>query len=166
MSTARRLALVPLLVAAGSVAVPDPAPATAAGRAAAAAPVLAAAPRAAGRLDITVDHLRPGLPRVRWTLDCGRRDTGFHTDPAAACSSLRALPAPFAGPGRGTACTQVVAGPQRATVTGTWRGRRVALRVARTDGCQERVWQRLRPVLDPAGPCLTTSARPASCPGA
>ncbi|WP_131739104.1 SSI family serine proteinase inhibitor [Actinomadura roseirufa] len=112
----------------------------------------ASSTRLTGELTITVDSLRPGLPRVHWTLTCDP-DEGFHTDPRTACQHLRSLSRPFAEPGRGKICARVTYGQQRATISGTWRGRSVRTSVDRSDGCQEERWQRLRPLLDPQGPC-------------
>lgn len=46
-------------------------------------------------------------------------------------------------------CTQQYGGPQRARITGTWRGKKVDARFDRTDGCQIARWNRLDAVFTP-----------------
>ena len=45
--------------------------------------------------------------------------------PARACQALLALDHPLSSAPAGRACTQIYGGPAVATVTGTFRGRRV-----------------------------------------
>jgi hypothetical protein len=49
-------------------------------------------------------------------------------------------------------CTMVYGGPERATVTGTWRGQHVSAQFSRTNGCEISRWSRMVPLLPaPAG---------------
>ena len=86
-----------------------------------------------------------------WTLTCDPAG-GTHPDPAEACAALTTHGAAALPPKRkDVACTEVYGGPQRATVTGTWRGRPVRSSFSRTDGCEIRRWDLLRGLLPPGG---------------
>lgn len=86
-----------------------------------------------------------------WTLTCDPAG-GTHPDPEAACTILgahgeRALP-----PKReDVACPQVYGGPEKATVTGMWRGQRVRSTFSRTDGCEISRWDLMQGLLPRAG---------------
>ena len=85
-----------------------------------------------------------------WRLTCAP-DGGDHPDPAGACAVLARdgatalLPTPA-----DQACTMIYGGPQRATVTGTWRGEPVDATFDRTNGCEIARWQTLVPLLPAA----------------
>jgi hypothetical protein len=83
----------------------------------------------------------PGATPKRWTLTCEPAG-GTHPDPAAACRQLLAAKNPFAPIPRGIMCPMIAAGPQRATVTGIFLGRPVAMTFART-GCEAAKWSEL-----------------------
>lgn len=96
-------------------------------------------------LTVTVDD-GSGTPTT-WRLTCAP-DGGDHPDPAGACAALdrdgaTALPPTPAD----RACTMIYGGPQRATVTGTWRGTAVDAPFDRTNGCEIARWQALVPLL-------------------
>lgn len=74
-----------------------------------------------------------------WSLTCDPAG-GDHPDPEAACRSLADLQDPFAPLSDDQACTDIYGGPQRARVTGTYRGRQVQARFDRTNGCQISRW--------------------------
>lgn len=57
-----------------------------------------------------------------------------------ACRRLSAMRDPFAPVPRDAVCTMIFGGPQRALVTGTYRGRRVWTRFDRSDGCRIARW--------------------------
>jgi hypothetical protein len=80
---------------------------------------------------------------VRWTLRCGPLG-GTLPRRARACARLLALRRPFGGVPKGIACTEIYGGPEVAEVRGRLRGRRVAARLTRTDGCQIERWNRVR----------------------
>ncbi len=86
-----------------------------------------------------------------WTLTCDPAG-GTHPNPAEACAALAANGEAALPPKRkDVACTQVYGGPERATISGTWQGRRVRSSFSRTDGCEIRRWDLLRGLLPPAG---------------
>jgi hypothetical protein len=80
---------------------------------------------------------------LRWTLRC-RPGGGTLPRRERACERMLALRSPFRGVPKNTACTQIYGGPQVAEVRGAFRGRPVAARFNRTDGCQIERWNRLR----------------------
>jgi len=89
--------------------------------------------------------------RSTWTLTCDPAG-GTHPDPATACGVLgaagaRALPAPPAN----TACTEQYGGPQKAKITGTWRGKAVNAELSLENGCQITRWTALLGLLPPGG---------------
>lgn len=88
----------------------------------------------------------------RWSTVTLRCDPtgGTHPRKSRACTTLLTA-------GRGALapvpadrmCTQQYGGPQRARITGTWRGKKVDARFDRTDGCQIARWNRLDAVFTP-----------------
>ncbi|MEX2292068.1 MAG: SSI family serine proteinase inhibitor [Mycobacteriales bacterium] len=92
---------------------------------------------------------QPDAPAQRWTLTCDPPG-GTHPDATRACQDLAAQETPFAPLPADAVCTQVFAGPQTATVTGSYRGEQVDLRLSRTDGCRASQWDRLGALLPPA----------------
>jgi hypothetical protein len=80
---------------------------------------------------------------LRWTLRC-RPVGGTLPRRQAACDRLSAQPRAFRGLPPGLACTQIYGGPEVAEVRGTFRGRKVAARFSREDGCQIERWDRVR----------------------
>ncbi len=128
----------------------DPTAGTSSSGSTSGAPAPGQAPAAAdGELTVVLDD--GAGTSTTWTLTCSADGTagGDHPDAAAACAALSALDDPFAPVPRGTACTQVYGGPQRATVTGRWAGREVSATFVRTDGCEISRWDRLAPLLQP-----------------
>jgi hypothetical protein len=83
----------------------------------------------------------PGATPKRWTLRCDPTG-GTHPDAKAACRQLLAAKNPFAPIPRGIMCPMIAAGPQRATISGTFFGQDVASNFART-GCQATKWSQL-----------------------
>jgi hypothetical protein len=85
------------------------------------------------------------------------RDGGGPADPkeaTVACDALGDCPplrgaalADFAPTPSERACTELFGGPETATVTGTWEGRRVDARFSRENGCEISRWDRLRALL-------------------
>jgi subtilisin inhibitor-like len=81
--------------------------------------------------------------RTTWRLTCDPPG-GNHPDAAAACQALakngeRALP-PVA---KNLSCTQVYGGDQKATVTGSWRGKSVNSSFSLINGCEIGRWKAL-----------------------
>jgi hypothetical protein len=89
--------------------------------------------------------------RTTWRLTCDPPG-GDHPDGAAACQALakngdRALP-PVA---KNMMCTQVYGGDQKATVTGTWRGKPVNSNFSLVNGCEISRWKALVGLLPAVG---------------
>ena len=99
-----------------------------------------AAPAAKVSLTVVV-KASPGATPKRWTLTC-EPTGGTHPDAGAACRQLLRAKNPFAPIPRGIMCPMIAAGPQKATVTGTYFGQHVATTFART-GCEATKWSEL-----------------------
>lgn len=91
----------------------------------------------------------PGATPKRWTLRCDPAG-GTHPDAKAACRALLAAKNPFAPIPRGTMCPMIVAGPQKATITGTFFGQRVTSNFSRA-GCEATRWAKLGVVFGSTG---------------
>lgn len=113
-------------------------------------------------ISVTAAH---GAKPHRWTLSCGPAG-GTHPDAQAACAALSGLTHPFAPVAAGVMCPMVTTtGPQTATITGTWHGRKVSARYSRADGCQTDRWNKLEKVLgqvNPGGRMIPASGSPAA----
>jgi hypothetical protein len=100
----------------------------------------------AGRTVLTIRVWPRGKQRAsrpqRWTLAC-EPARGTLPRAARACRRLLALRRPFRPVPRGIACTQIYGGPRVAEVRGRLRGRPVAARFKRTDGCEIERWNRV-----------------------
>ena len=105
-----------------------------------------ASPAAESRLTVVY---RERSKASTWQLTCTPAG-GNHPDPQTACEVLDGNDgAAFKPVGPGTMCTQVYAGPETATVTGTWRGRDVNSRLNLTNGCEIARWEALVGLLPP-----------------
>jgi Subtilisin inhibitor-like len=71
----------------------------------------------------------------RWTLRCAPA-AGTLPRPGAACAKLAAMRNPFAPPSKDLQCTQIYGGPQVAVISGTFRGRKIWVKLAARDGCE------------------------------
>jgi hypothetical protein len=101
-----------------------------------------------------------GAAPHRWTLTCGPAGR-THPDAQAACAALAQAKHPFAAVAPGIMCSMVASGPQTATITGTWHGRKVSARYSRGDGCQTERWNKLEKVLgqvNPGGPMIPAAS--------
>lgn len=108
---------------------------------------------AEGRIRLTIDVMPDGDPAntITYTLRCRGAEphsSSDHPDPEAACAALdqHGEPAFFSVPDPDVVCTQQFGGPQRAHVTGDFRGRTVDRNFNRTDGCEISTWDSLAPV--------------------
>ncbi|MEU2180542.1 SSI family serine proteinase inhibitor [Streptomyces thermolilacinus] len=106
-------------------------------------------------LTITVE--RSGNPTADGTfeLKCdGGEGSGTHPRADRACTRLAELSEdgqdPFAPVPQDRMCTQQHGGPATARITGTWQGRDIDARFARTNGCEIARWESLQPVLPQA----------------
>jgi len=93
------------------------------------------------------DH--PDAEPTRWTLGCDPPG-GDHPDPVGACAALAASVQPFDPVPDASKCAQIWSGPERAVISGTWRGRPVHAEYTRTDACEEARWRALAAVLQPS----------------
>ena len=91
----------------------------------------------------------PGATPTRWTLRC-EPTGGTDPDAKAACRELLAAKNPFAPIPRGIMCPMIVAGPQKATVSGTFFGQHVESDFSRA-GCEGVRWAKLGAVFGSVG---------------
>jgi hypothetical protein len=91
----------------------------------------------------------PGATPKRWTLRCDPTG-GTHPDAKAACRQLLAAKNAFAPIPRGIMCPMIVAGPQRATISGTFFGQHVETDFSRA-GCEATRWAQLGAVFGSSG---------------
>jgi hypothetical protein len=101
---------------------------------------------AATSLQVTEQPKGTDGPTLHATLRCGPPG-GTHPHAAAACAALARLAHPFAPKPAGVMCSTLYSGPQRAHVTGTYRGVRIDARFTRTDSCETGRWTLIQPVL-------------------
>jgi hypothetical protein len=124
-----------------------------------------AASKPASSLHISVAAARGDTPR-HWILTCGPGAAGGTLPhPAAACAELARAKDPFAPAPHGIMCSMIFSGPQTASITGTWLGRRVASAYSRTDSCETARWNKLLKVfgqVNPGGPMIRASGSPPS----
>ena len=119
------------------------------------APASPAQPATGAATSLTVEFAADGSSTSdTWILECDG-DTPLPgsnvPDPAAACAVLAEQgAAAFAETAGDRMCTQVIAGMQRAHVTGTVNGQAVDASFALTDGCQISRWENLTALLGPA----------------
>ncbi|MCC3278888.1 serine protease inhibitor [Arthrobacter sp. zg-Y40] len=146
---------------ASASATPGVSPSAASPTASAPAPTSAPAPAPgqAAAASLTVEFMADGQNTTdTWTLQCEGTTPlpGSNVpDPAAACALLAGQGATlFAEPEAGMMCTQIIAGMQRAHVTGTVNGSAVDASFALTDGCQISRWENLTALLGPANGSL------------
>ncbi|WP_345440749.1 SSI family serine proteinase inhibitor [Actinoallomurus vinaceus] len=102
------------------------------------------APGQAGktRLTITVRDSQTSQPKTR-TLTCDPVG-GDLPKAKEACAALATAAAtgkdPFAPTPKNVMCTQIYGGPETATVTGTWNGKKVDATFSRKNGCEIKRW--------------------------
>jgi len=94
----------------------------------------------------------------RWTLGCSPT-RGTHPNRASACALLaKRGTSLFAPVPKGVACTMIYGGPERATVSGTWRGARVKAAFNRTNGCEIARWAKAKALLTVPGTGIVRGA--------
>ena len=105
---------------------------------------LAAPAQASDELRVTywAQGRERGTPR-RWTLRC-RPAGGTLPRASGACAKLASMRRPFEPIPSDRACTEIYGGPQEAIVAGTYEGRRIWIRLARSNGCEIERFDRLR----------------------
>lgn len=98
------------------------------------------------QLTITVDD---GTGKTTsWTLTCDPAG-GTHPDPEGACAAVDGHRSALEPVPAGRACAQVYSGPERAQITGTWRGEQISASLSRNDACQTARWNALVPLVPP-----------------
>jgi hypothetical protein len=102
----------------------------------------------------------PGATPKRWTLRCDPTG-GTHPDARAACRDLLGAKNPFAPIPHGFMCPMIVAGPQKATISGTFFGQHVASNFSKV-GCEGARWAKLGVVFGSAGSGTGTGAESGS----
>jgi hypothetical protein len=84
-----------------------------------------------------------------WTLTCDPVG-GDHPEPAEACAAVDGHRNALNPVPKDRMCAQVYGGPEKATITGTWRGEPIFAALARTNACETARWDALVPLV-PAG---------------
>ncbi len=119
--------------------------------------VLALAAPTAASDQLQVTYWERGRERgtpLLWTLRC-RPAGGTLPRAAAACTKLARLSAPFKPIPEDATCTEIYGGPQEAVVAGRYGGRRIWIRLGRSNGCEISRFDRLRflvPAFTEGGP--------------
>lgn len=90
---------------------------------------------------------KPGAKTHTWKLRCDPVG-GDLPRSAKACSALANAKKPFAPVPKGQMCPQIYGGPQKATITGTYRGHHVNALFSRANGCETHRWNKLAPLLN------------------
>ncbi|MCO6007404.1 SSI family serine proteinase inhibitor [Actinoallomurus purpureus] len=94
------------------------------------------------RLNITERASQTSQPKT-WTLTCDPVG-GDLPKAKEACAALAAAAAagkdPFAPTPKDQMCTQIYGGPETATVTGTWNGKKIDTTFSRRNGCEIKRW--------------------------
>ena len=104
-------------------------------------------PTPSGADELVIRFSRGAGEDSTWRLTCDPPG-GDHPDPVGACRALEANGASALPPvPKGMSCTMVFGGPERATVTGTWRGQTVSARFNRSNGCEISRWSKMVPLL-------------------
>ena len=110
-----------------------------------------ATPAEPASTDLTI-MVRDGSGKtLTWGLTCDPPG-GTHPNPKAACRALEANGAAALPPvPKDKVCAQIYGGPETATITGIWQGKKIISRFARNDGCQISRWKLMQGLLPPGG---------------
>jgi hypothetical protein len=84
-----------------------------------------------------------------WRLTCDPTG-GDHPDAKAACTAVADHRSALNPVPKDRMCAQVYGGPEKATITGTWRGEQVFAALNRTNACETARWDALVPLV-PSG---------------
>ena len=94
-------------------------------------------------LTVKLDNDGPkGAPAKELKLTCDKATDSQACKTVATITRQDLAPTPS-----GMMCTQIFAGPETATITGTLRGSAVDARFSRRDGCEVQRWKRVEPLL-------------------
>lgn len=114
------------------------------------------APASSGKTKLTITvRASKSAKAVTHTLTCDPVG-GDLPNAKIACAVLDKARAartdPFAPTPTGQMCTQIYGGPEVATVTGTWNGKKVDTRFGRKNGCELKRWGDLAVLFGPVPP--------------
>ena len=107
-------------------------------------------PSAASSSELVTTVTDESGSRAVWTLTCDPPG-GDHPDPEAACQALDGRADALRPVPKDRACAEVYGGPEKASITGTWRGQQVRSTLARTNSCEIARWAALQGLLPSAG---------------
>jgi hypothetical protein len=100
-------------------------------------------PEGLANLTVTLDNDGPkGAPAHQLKLTCDKPADSQACQTVATITHNDLAPTPA-----NMACTQIFAGPETATITGTLRGSAVNAKFSRSDGCEVQRWKRVQPLL-------------------
>ncbi len=85
-----------------------------------------------------------------WRLTCDPVG-GDHPDAEKACAAVADHRSALNPVPKDRMCAQVYGGPEKATVTGTWRGEQVFAALNRTNACETARWDALVPLVPTGG---------------
>jgi len=105
-------------------------------------------PGGPSQLTIVVDDGAGGTST--WSLTCDPTG-GDHPDAEQACAAIEGHRSALNPVPKDRMCAQVYGGPQKATVTGTWRGEEIFAALSRTNACETARWDALVPLVPSGG---------------
>ncbi|HEY5787094.1 MAG TPA: SSI family serine proteinase inhibitor [Microlunatus sp.] len=105
-------------------------------------------PGGASQLTIVVDDGAGSTST--WTLACDPTG-GDHPDAEQACAAIEGHRSALNPVPKDRMCAQVYGGPEKATITGTWRGEEIFAALARTNSCEIARWDALVPLVPSGG---------------
>ncbi|CAB4911467.1 unannotated protein [freshwater metagenome] len=79
----------------------------------------------------------------KWTLKC-QPTAGSMKNSKSACRNLLKISNPFAKADPNQMCSEIFESAEVATVKGTWNGKKVSARFAKTNGCEITRWNTLK----------------------
>jgi hypothetical protein len=105
-------------------------------------------PGGASQLTIVVDDGAGGTST--WSLTCDPAG-GDHPDAEQACAAIERHRSALNPVPKDRMCAQVYGGPEKATITGTWRGEQIFAALSRTNACETARWDALVPLVPSGG---------------
>lgn len=105
-------------------------------------------PGGASQLTIVVDDGAGSIST--WTLTCDPAG-GNHPEAEQACDAIEGHRSALNPVPKDRMCAQVYGGPEKATITGTWRGEEIFAALARTNSCEIARWDALVPLVPSGG---------------
>ena len=105
-------------------------------------------PGGPSQLTIVVDDGAGGTST--WSLTCDPTG-GDHPDAEQACAAIEEHRSALNPVPEDKMCAQVYGGPEKATVTGTWRGEQIFAALSRTNACETARWDALVPLVPSGG---------------